>query len=262
MAWSRFFVLFLVAVVAVVRAQPPTISTSIPLPPLQWLNLSALLSGPAPPPLKDPSIAYDDASRSLIVFGGESEGGFVQSQTYLCVPVPAIIPLRLVLSPFPVLTLTPLLGLLRRHQPRYGPVRPRGALLLPATILLPASASSSSSSRTQPSLISSQPQSPRLCYLWGQRPQRSSSVRRLGNYVLPLSRVLPSHHVHVFEGIRLQQPILEQSRPFVWWSLPSLGCRWWNRCSHSSRPGSRSSRPEQHFLPRRRFRRFHSQFPF
>ena len=146
MAWSRLFVLFLllVAVAVVVRAQPPTISTSIPLPPLQWLNLSALLSGPAPPPLKDPSIAYDDASRSLIVFGGESEGGFVQSQTYLCVPVPTIIP-RLVLSPFPVLTLTLSLGLPRPHQQPYGPVRPPVALLSPATTLLPASASSSPS---------------------------------------------------------------------------------------------------------------------
>jgi hypothetical protein len=62
-----------------------TISTSIPIPPLQWINLSAGLNGPSPPPLKDASIGYDEVTRSLIIFGGESEGGFVQSQTYLYV---------------------------------------------------------------------------------------------------------------------------------------------------------------------------------
>ncbi|KAI0092066.1 hypothetical protein BDY19DRAFT_884931 [Irpex rosettiformis] len=60
-----------------------SISTSIQVPPLQWINLTGLLSGPAPPPLKDASIGYDDTSRSLLIFGGESQQGIPQSQTYL-----------------------------------------------------------------------------------------------------------------------------------------------------------------------------------
>ena len=36
------------------------ISTSIPVPPLQWLNLSGLLHGSSPPPLKDAAIGYDE----------------------------------------------------------------------------------------------------------------------------------------------------------------------------------------------------------
>ncbi|TFK75923.1 hypothetical protein BDN72DRAFT_809719 [Pluteus cervinus] len=63
---------------------PQNISTSTPIPPLQWINLSNLVQGSSPPPpLKDAAIGYDETSRSLIIFGGESESGFVQSQTYL-----------------------------------------------------------------------------------------------------------------------------------------------------------------------------------
>ena len=37
------------------------ISTSIPVPPLQWINLSNLLQGSSgPPPLRDASIGYDE----------------------------------------------------------------------------------------------------------------------------------------------------------------------------------------------------------
>jgi hypothetical protein len=36
------------------------ISTDMPVPPLQWLNLSGLLNGPSPPPLKDAAIGYDE----------------------------------------------------------------------------------------------------------------------------------------------------------------------------------------------------------
>jgi hypothetical protein len=43
------------------------ISTSIPVPPLQWLNLSGLLHGPSPPPLKDAAIGYDE-TRYVILF--------------------------------------------------------------------------------------------------------------------------------------------------------------------------------------------------
>ncbi|KAI0068702.1 hypothetical protein BV25DRAFT_1817611 [Artomyces pyxidatus] len=63
--------------------QAQSISTSTPVPPLQWLNLTSLLSGSPAPPLKDPSIGYDETSRTLLIFGGESQGGFPQSQTYL-----------------------------------------------------------------------------------------------------------------------------------------------------------------------------------
>lgn len=93
------------AVLAVVRAQ--TISTSTSVPPLQWINLSTVLQGNAyPPPLKDATIGYDEirsvfcppalllisctASRNIIIFGGESQGGFAQGQTYMCVISPSI----------------------------------------------------------------------------------------------------------------------------------------------------------------------------
>lgn len=72
-------------------AHAQNISTSTPVPPLQWINLSSLLQGPAAPPLKDASIGYDDTTRTLIIFGGESQGGLPQQQTYLCVlPFPLL----------------------------------------------------------------------------------------------------------------------------------------------------------------------------
>ncbi|KAF5363772.1 hypothetical protein D9756_000638 [Leucocoprinus leucothites] len=75
-------ILVLLALLSLAHAQ--TISTSTPLPPLQWINLSTILQGTAhPPPLKDAAIGYDETSRNIIIFGGESEGGFVQDQTYL-----------------------------------------------------------------------------------------------------------------------------------------------------------------------------------
>lgn len=62
------------------------ISTSTPLPALQWINITNLLGGTAPaPPLKDAAIGYDDTSRNVLIFGGESSQGIPQSQTYLCV---------------------------------------------------------------------------------------------------------------------------------------------------------------------------------
>ena len=61
------------------------ISTSTPTPPLQWLNITQLLSGPSAPPLKGASLGYDETTRTLIVFGGESESGFPTSTTYLYV---------------------------------------------------------------------------------------------------------------------------------------------------------------------------------
>jgi hypothetical protein len=49
-----------------------TPSTSMTIPPLQWINLTGLLSGPSPPPLSGSSIGYDETTRSLLIFGGES----------------------------------------------------------------------------------------------------------------------------------------------------------------------------------------------
>jgi hypothetical protein len=67
-------------------AQRPSTSTQVP--PLQWLNLTSQLNSPAaPPPLKDASIGYDPVGKNIIIFGGESQQGFPQSQTYLCMPV-------------------------------------------------------------------------------------------------------------------------------------------------------------------------------
>ena len=67
------------------HAHAQSISTSTPVPPLQWINLTSLLQGPSPPPLKDASIGFDNTSRTLVVFGGESQGGLPQQQTYLSV---------------------------------------------------------------------------------------------------------------------------------------------------------------------------------
>ncbi|THV08579.1 hypothetical protein K435DRAFT_847430 [Dendrothele bispora CBS 962.96] len=60
------------------------IATDTPVPPLQWINLTGILQGTnKPPPLKDAAIGYDETSRTIIIFGGESQGGIPQSQTYL-----------------------------------------------------------------------------------------------------------------------------------------------------------------------------------
>lgn len=66
------------------HAQPSSsISTSMPVPPLQWLNITGLTSGAPVPPLKDCSMGYDEATRSLIIFGGQSQAGLNQQTTYL-----------------------------------------------------------------------------------------------------------------------------------------------------------------------------------
>ncbi|KAI6164850.1 hypothetical protein EDD17DRAFT_1558345 [Pisolithus thermaeus] len=48
-----------------------SISTNTPVPPLQWLNITGLLQGSPPPPLKYASIGYDPSSSTLIIFGGD-----------------------------------------------------------------------------------------------------------------------------------------------------------------------------------------------
>ncbi|KJA24664.1 hypothetical protein HYPSUDRAFT_38750 [Hypholoma sublateritium FD-334 SS-4] len=81
---SLAFFLITLCFCASLLVHAQNISTSIPVPPLQWINLSNLLQGSSgPPPLRDASVGYDDISRSLILFGGISESGVAQSQTYI-----------------------------------------------------------------------------------------------------------------------------------------------------------------------------------
>lgn len=114
-----------------------SISTSTPVPPLQWINLTSLLQGPSAPPLKDASIGYDNTTRTLIIFGGESQGGLPQQQTYLSVflfvpffwtsliPFPSVSTLTPSSGPLPHLKLRPL----PHHRPQEVP--PSGAVISP-----------------------------------------------------------------------------------------------------------------------------------
>lgn len=92
MVWSSRYciplgrVTLLLSYLATSHAIPTSSAIStLPVPPMQWLNLSSLLSGSAAPPLMDASIGYDNTTRNLLIFGGESEGGLAQSSTYLYV---------------------------------------------------------------------------------------------------------------------------------------------------------------------------------
>lgn len=76
----RDSLLYVAALLSLTAAQ--NISTSTPVPPLQWIELTHLLSGSPPPPLKDASIGFD-GDQTLLIFGGESAGGVSQSQTFL-----------------------------------------------------------------------------------------------------------------------------------------------------------------------------------
>ncbi len=87
--WPRFIPTTLLSLIfavellltAPVSAQNPSL---LPVPPLQWINLTPLIQGAnAAQPLKDASIGYDDNGRNLLIFGGESSAGFAQSSTYL-----------------------------------------------------------------------------------------------------------------------------------------------------------------------------------
>ncbi|KAH0839762.1 hypothetical protein J3R83DRAFT_704 [Lanmaoa asiatica] len=55
----------------------------MPVPPLQWLNITHLIQGTSAPPLKYPSIGYYDDLRTLLLFGGQSSSGIPTSQTIL-----------------------------------------------------------------------------------------------------------------------------------------------------------------------------------
>ncbi|KAF7292490.1 hypothetical protein HMN09_01233200 [Mycena chlorophos] len=49
-----------------------------PAPPLQWIQLTSLLNGTGPPPLKNAAMGYDETSRTLLIFGGEASSGVPQ----------------------------------------------------------------------------------------------------------------------------------------------------------------------------------------
>ena len=61
-------------------AQSP--STNLPVPPLQWIDLSPRITGSGPPAVRDASIGFDESIRPLIVFGGEVNG-IPGQQTFL-----------------------------------------------------------------------------------------------------------------------------------------------------------------------------------
>ncbi|KAH9951683.1 hypothetical protein B0H21DRAFT_783424 [Amylocystis lapponica] len=80
---ARILALLLTLLLRPVATHAQPISTNTPIPPLQWINLTSLLGGAYPaPPLKDATIGYDDETRLLLIFGGESSQGFPQSETY------------------------------------------------------------------------------------------------------------------------------------------------------------------------------------
>ncbi|KAH9918207.1 uncharacterized protein BXZ73DRAFT_92267 [Epithele typhae] len=70
---------FFMSSLALVHAQ--TLSTNMPVPPLQWIELTDLLGGTSPPPLKDASMGHDGAN-TLLIFGGESQTGVPTANTY------------------------------------------------------------------------------------------------------------------------------------------------------------------------------------
>ncbi|KAF8076371.1 hypothetical protein FPV67DRAFT_1664652 [Lyophyllum atratum] len=86
MARNLFPLLYLTtwSLLSALGACAQSISTDASIPPLQWINLSGLLQGSSrPPPLKNAAIGYDETSRSVVIFGGESASGLAQSQTFL-----------------------------------------------------------------------------------------------------------------------------------------------------------------------------------
>ncbi len=108
----NFLFLYSFCLFSATRAQ--SISTSTPVPPLQWINLTSLLQGSSAPPLKDASIGYDNSTRTLIIFGGESQGGLPQQQAYLSVfPFLLLITFFDIHSSYPASTWILLSGLLQ-----------------------------------------------------------------------------------------------------------------------------------------------------
>lgn len=78
----RLHALFTISLSISLTLAVTTPSTNTPVPPLQWIELTNLLSGSSPPGLKYASIGFDSGSSTLLIFGGESNG-FPEQQTYL-----------------------------------------------------------------------------------------------------------------------------------------------------------------------------------
>ncbi|EJD01377.1 uncharacterized protein FOMMEDRAFT_21769 [Fomitiporia mediterranea MF3/22] len=80
---SRLVLLLTLLDVALFPAVHAAPATNTPVPPLQWLEITNQITGsPAPPGLSYASIGFDPTSRTILIFGGESNG-FPQQQTYL-----------------------------------------------------------------------------------------------------------------------------------------------------------------------------------
>lgn len=76
--------LFIWLFVTTLNVSAQNISTSMSLPPLQWLNLNQLWAGGAqPPPLRDAHMAFDEAKRVIVIYGGQSSAGNPTQQTYV-----------------------------------------------------------------------------------------------------------------------------------------------------------------------------------
>lgn len=65
MAPAYFLSLVVAHCLLIVQAQ--TISTTTPVPPLQWINLSNVVQGTnRPPPLRDAAIGYDETRYDIL----------------------------------------------------------------------------------------------------------------------------------------------------------------------------------------------------
>ncbi|KAG0709621.1 hypothetical protein DFH29DRAFT_841147 [Suillus ampliporus] len=81
---SAFACLFFIKYISTVYAQSQKPPSTIPVPPLQWLNITGIIQGATlPAGVKYSSIGYDPDANNLIIFGGESSSGIATDQTYL-----------------------------------------------------------------------------------------------------------------------------------------------------------------------------------
>ncbi|KAG1755705.1 hypothetical protein EDB19DRAFT_1924969 [Suillus lakei] len=68
----------------ILTAYAQKLPSILPVPPLQWLNITSIIQGATPAAVKYPSIGYDPTTtNNLIIFGGESSSGIPTDQTYL-----------------------------------------------------------------------------------------------------------------------------------------------------------------------------------
>ena len=164
------------------------ISTSTPVPPLQWLNITGLLQGSPAPPLKYASIGYDDTTRNLIIFGGQASSGIPTAQTFLY---------DIVLPPPPPLTTQQPQSRYQSMVNSYQSIRftqnitPRKVHGYQRRRLLIQLVRSSLSITTSLISFSSQPSCP-SCHRW-KKWLGSSLVRRLGEFILVRLVAFPPH---------------------------------------------------------------------